>query len=62
MNEKVPHFSGVMSDKRKKGKKGCKLTGRELSYDKQIEASNNTGIDIEDFEDLDLEVEFKEDI
>ena len=53
---------GVMSDKRKKGNKGCKLTGRKLSYDEQIEAPNNTGIDKEDFKDLDLEVEFKEDI
>ena len=59
--------------KRKGCSKGCEVTGRRATYDEQNEAPNGTGIDVGDFEefggakkqgnqDLDLEVEFIEDI
>ena len=46
LNEPVPGFSGVMSDKRKQGPKGCRVTG---TYDEQIEAPHDTGIDVGEF-------------
>ena len=40
----------MVSDKRKKkGKKGCKVTERKLTYEEQIEAPIGTVIDIGDF-------------
>ena len=62
-----------MSDTRKKGKKGGKVVVRKLTFNEQIEAPVYRGYEEDDYEfnendakkptdqDLDLEVEFKED-
>ena len=49
-NEPVQSFSGVMSDKRERRSKDCKVTGQRETNDEQIEAPNDTGIDAGKFE------------